>query len=54
MRKMDDKITMIKVYDNTRLKIKTQAKRRGMTMIDYIDYLVGKDKRELMKLDRKD
>lgn len=41
---------LIKIKDdNTRLMIKSQALKRGMTMIAYIDYLVGKDKKALNK-----
>lgn len=46
----DDINVLIKIKDsNTRLKIKSQALKRNMTMIAYIDYLVDKDKKALNK-----
>jgi len=36
---------VIRVDELTRLKLKTQAEKRGMTMIGYVKYLVNEDKK---------
>jgi len=40
---------MLEVEELTHLKVKTQAKKRGMTMKGYVEYLVNQDKKNINK-----
>jgi len=40
---------VIRVDELTRMKIKEQASKRGMTMIGYVRFLVNNDKKQMMK-----
>lgn len=43
------KLKHIEVEANTHLKVKAQSAMRGMTMKEYVDYLVDLDKKIIMK-----
>jgi len=41
--------TLIKVSRLTHMKVKEQAKQRGMTIMGYVNWLADQDKKKLMK-----
>ncbi len=43
------KDVLIEVSELTRMKIKEQAKLRGMTMKGYVNYIADQDKKLIMK-----
>ncbi len=40
---------MLEVEELTHLKVKTQAKKRGMTIKGYVEFLVNEDKKLISK-----
>ncbi len=43
------KVQMLEIWANTHMKIKVQSAMRGMSMREYIDFLVNNDKNTIMK-----